>query len=60
MHEARGEERPRVKHIARCATAIAAGGTCHVTQHEEVHILEEDEPDELCQQCKGETPPETP
>ena len=49
-----------LKHIARCDTAVQAGITCPPGQRDIAHILQEDEPDKDCPECRGETPPETP
>lgn len=57
-HALRGEHIDRFKHIARCDEAQASGQMCQV--REEVHIIQEDDPDDDCPECKGETPPETP
>ena len=59
-HEERGEDRLRFKHIARCAPAVARGQTCHQDNMDQVHILQEDEADIDCPECRGETPHETP
>lgn len=60
MHEDMGEERTRLKHFARCDMAMAINIVCPPAQQEDVHILQEDQPDELCPECKRETPPESP
>jgi hypothetical protein len=59
MHEYRDEERTRVKHFTMCPIAEANRVICPPAQQEDVHILQEDEPDNLCPECKKETPPET-
>ncbi|KAF2245218.1 hypothetical protein BU26DRAFT_522317 [Trematosphaeria pertusa] len=60
-HEQRGEDRTRLKHIARCDTALNSptGQSC-LDPRDNVHIVQEDEPDINCPECRGETPPETP
>lgn len=58
-HENRGEERTRVKHFARCTAAILSGQLCPPANQEDVHVVQEDEPDENCPECKGEIPPES-
>jgi len=57
-YDQRGEHIDRLKHIARCDQARETNHMCE--EREEVHILQEDEPDDDCPECKGETPPETP
>jgi predicted nucleic acid-binding Zn ribbon protein len=32
----------------------------HCGNRDNVHIFQEDDPDDDCPECKGETPPETP
>ena len=59
-YEERGDERTMVKHLVRCTAAILRGQICPPANQEEVHVLQEDEPDEKCHECKGKTPPETP
>jgi hypothetical protein len=59
-HESNGEERTRLKHIVRCDQAVQRQMTCHEQNMGAAHILQEDEPDEDCPECRGETPPESP
>lgn len=49
-----------LKHIARCDAAIQARTSCPPGQRVIAHILQEDEPENDCPECRGETPPETP
>jgi hypothetical protein len=55
-----GDEPTRIKHIAQCRPAIIAGQSCPENQKTDDHVLQEDEPDMNCPECKGETPPESP
>jgi hypothetical protein len=58
-HESRGEDRARVSHTEKCFPAHQRGeGTC-VPQGEVVDTNQND-PDQNCPECRGETPPETP
>ncbi len=59
-HEREDGERTRLKEYARCNTAIANGVLCPEHLREDVHILQEDEPENYCPECRGVTPPETP
>ncbi|KAF2179328.1 hypothetical protein K469DRAFT_716329 [Zopfia rhizophila CBS 207.26] len=59
-HASLGDEATRIKHIAQCRTAIARGQSCPENQRTHNHVLQEDEPDQNCPECRGETPPETP
>jgi hypothetical protein len=61
-HEQAGEDRLRFKHIARCTTASQSptGISCPPALRDREHVLQEDDPEENCSECKGETPPETP
>ncbi|CAI6328669.1 unnamed protein product [Periconia digitata] len=59
-HARLGGEPTRIKHIAHCRAAVARGRSCPKFQRSDDHVLQEDEPDELCPECKRETPPETP
>jgi hypothetical protein len=47
-------------YIANCRTARVNQITCPQDQREDAHDWQEDEDDEKCPACKGETPPETP
>jgi hypothetical protein len=58
-HEARGEDRSRLKHIQKCV-ASRGGATCNDNAMELIHDTNQDNPDEACPECRGETPPETP
>jgi hypothetical protein len=49
-----------VVYIARCRVAIQNQSTCPSGQREDVYDWQEDQDDEYCPACKGETPPETP
>jgi hypothetical protein len=61
-HEQAGEDRRRLKHIVRCGTALqtTTGATCPPPLRTTEHVLQEDEPEQDCPECKRETPPETP
>jgi hypothetical protein len=59
-HEQNGEDALKMKHVARCGDAIRDGTTCPQHTWEDVHVLQEDEPNEECPECKGQTPPQTP
>ena len=60
-HEARGEDRTRLKEIKRCQVAQTAGGACAPAQRGRAHDWQDDDPNNReCPECRGETPPETP
>lgn len=60
-HEDRNEDPRRFKHHARCQAVIQSGGAlCPPAQRQVEHVLQEDDDDENCAECRGETPPETP
>jgi hypothetical protein len=59
-HEARGEDPLRFKHHVRCLPVVCSGGQLCPHPRDRVHVLQEDEPDMDCAECRGETPPETP
>ncbi|PHH53155.1 hypothetical protein CFIMG_000762RA [Ceratocystis fimbriata CBS 114723] len=56
--QACGEGQNRFKHIVRCDLAQENEMICAV--REDVHILQEDDFDQYCPECRGETPPESP
>lgn len=60
IHEARGEDPLRFKHHVQCSPVVAARGATCPPPRDRVHILQEDEDDLVCPECRGETPPETP
>jgi hypothetical protein len=63
MHnEIEGNDGLKLKHIARCdiARQSPTGAACPPAQREDVHIMQEDKPEENCPECRGETPSETP
>ncbi|KAH9222680.1 hypothetical protein DL95DRAFT_380396 [Leptodontidium sp. 2 PMI_412] len=59
-HEARGEDRARLKEIKRCLAGEHAGVSCSPNQRGRAHDWQDDGPDQDCPECRGETPPETP
>lgn len=59
-HEARGEDRTRMKEIKRCLAAQHARVSCPPAQRGRAHDWQDDDPDEDCPECRGETPPESP
>jgi hypothetical protein len=59
-HAERGEERTRLKHIARCQRAIHSETGQACADRDNAHVAQEDEPEKDCPECRGETPPETP
>ena len=60
-HENRGEDPLRFKHYTRCQPVVTSGGAlCPAPQRTTEHVLQEDDDDQDCLECRGETPPETP
>jgi hypothetical protein len=59
-HEARGEDRARLKNINRCLAAqnSPTGMACAVRGR--AHDWQDDDANQVCPECRGETPPETP
>ena len=55
-HEEAGEDGTKKKHILKCVQGTQA--TCAVRTS--VHDTSEDDLENECPECKGETPPETP
>ena len=59
MHEYKNEERIKVKYFAQCSTAEMNEITCSSAQQKDVYILQEDESDKLCSECKKKTSSKT-
>lgn len=59
-HEARGEDRARLKEIKRCRAAQNGiyGACCAIRGR--AHDWQDDDLAQDCPECRGETPPETP
>lgn len=54
-HVQRGEHRTRFKHVAQCQAAVQRGESCHRNTMSRDLVLQEDEPDQDCPECRGET-----
>lgn len=59
-HEARGEDRTRLKEIHKCLAAQNSTTGVACAARGRSHDWQDDEPDKDCPECRGETPPETP
>ena len=60
VHEGRGEDRERVKHINRCQTAIRSETGAACFNRGRSHDWQDDDENQNCPECRGETPPQTP
>lgn len=58
-HEEEGGDGTKKKHILQCALAQQIQVSCPEPR-DQVHDTSEDDPEEDCPECKGDTPPETP
>ena len=52
MHKYRNEEKTRMKHFIICFIAEANRVICSSVQQKNVHILQKNESDNLCFECK--------
>jgi len=59
-HEERGEDPLRMKYHAMCDTSRNNNAPICAAPRDRTHVLQEDEDDKDCPECRGETPPETP
>jgi hypothetical protein len=61
-HEARGQDRTRLKEIKRCLAAqnSETGACCDPTTRGRAHDWQDDDNTQDCPECRGATPPETP
>ncbi|KXS98406.1 hypothetical protein AC579_1384 [Pseudocercospora musae] len=59
-HENNDEDPLRIKYIAMCTTARNANPRVICRQRDNEHVVDEDDSEEDCPECKGDTPPETP
>lgn len=50
----------KLKYIAKCFAASQNGQPACPPPREVVHEIGEDDEEEVCPECRGETPPETP
>jgi RNA polymerase subunit RPABC4/transcription elongation factor Spt4 len=58
-HEARGEDRARLKEIKRCLN-VQNNNLPVCAVRDRAHDWQDDDDTQDCPECRGETPPETP
>jgi len=59
-HEQRQEDGRRFKYLAMCDIARNDNPRIMCLQRVDEHVLNEDDTEEDCPECKGETPPQSP